>query len=225
MADKEEKEQQQAVNSLLEYVVKAMKEGKDKPAIVSGLIEAGMEEDAAREVVGAVYDKVAAQAQAESFTPAALVPGAIGGVLAALVGGGVWAAIAIAANAEIGFVAIGVGWLAGQGVVRLSGGKKGLPLQFLAVAAGILGILAGKYGTFYYYLKDYVAENHGAEAAASISPWAGNVLGGFVGALPEILGGYDALWALLAILAAWSVPKGLGIKAPQTAASVSMTPR
>ncbi|MEW5736664.1 MAG: hypothetical protein AB1921_17600 [Thermodesulfobacteriota bacterium] len=225
MGEDNEKAQQEAVRDIFGLVVRLMKDGQDKPAIVRRLTDYGMEESAAREVVGAIYDKVAKQAEAERVTPASLVPAAVGGVAAALASGALWAVIAVVAKAEIGFVAIGVGYLAGLAVVRASGGRKGLPMQLIASLSSILGVAAGKYGTFYHYFKAFLVDKYGEEALAALQPWSGEVLGVFASALPDMLSGYDALWVILALATAWSIPKSSGIKAAPSLASTSLGPK
>lgn len=67
----------------------------------------------------------------------------IGGIVAAVVGGAIWAGIAIATDFEIGYVAIGIGALAGFAVAAL--GKNGsASLGMIAGACALLGLLAGK---------------------------------------------------------------------------------
>lgn len=52
------------------------------------------------------------------------IPGAlVGGLLAALIGAAIWAAVTVITNFQIGFMAIGVGILAGLGVRHLGGGS------------------------------------------------------------------------------------------------------
>ena len=47
--------------------------------------------------------------------------------------------IGIVTNLEIGYVALGVGWLAGMAVVIGAGKTKGLPLQVISVGCAALG--------------------------------------------------------------------------------------
>jgi hypothetical protein len=71
-----------------------------------------------------------------------LVFGIIGGAVAAAVGAGIWAAVTVLTNYQIGWMAIGVGVLVGM-AVRLAG--KGIDMSFGIVGAGLslLGCLAG----------------------------------------------------------------------------------
>ena len=66
-----------------------------------------------------------------------------GGGIAAVIGGGVWALIAHATGYEIGWIAIGVGFLCGLGVRYLGKGETNL---FRGIGAGsaFFGIVLGK---------------------------------------------------------------------------------
>ena len=69
--------------------------------------------------------------------------GVFGGVVAACIGGGLWAFIALHTGFELGVLATGVGWMAGVGV-GLSGCRSDTA-QLLAVVSVMAGLLLGKY--------------------------------------------------------------------------------
>ena len=117
----------------------------------------------------------------------------------------------IATGYEIGFVALAVGWLCGMGVVLMSKGQKGVPLQIIAAVASVLGILVGKYISFYDALKTILAQE-GAELSEEISIFSMKMIQFFIDNLSSIAGGFDILWIVLAIVIAWSLPKASGIK-------------
>jgi hypothetical protein len=78
---------------------------------------------------------------------ARLVRATIAGGVAALIGGGVWAGIAIATGGfEIGYVAWGVGLLCGFAVSKLGRGH-GTIFQVMAVVCSLVGIGIGKVAT------------------------------------------------------------------------------
>ncbi len=108
----------------------------------------------------AVCQTCAASIQAELAAEKAGVlhmPGAIlGGFIAALVGAGAWAAITIITNLQIGYVAVGVGFLAGLGTFIGAGKKKGAPLQAVAAACAALGLIVGKYFIYAHFIVEYV---------------------------------------------------------------------
>jgi hypothetical protein len=66
-------------------------------------------------------------------------------------------------------MAWGIGLLSGFAVMFAARGKKGLPLQVIAVLSSIAGIVIGKYGTFFYWVRESIREEYGAEAAADLS--------------------------------------------------------
>ncbi|MBC7645006.1 MAG: hypothetical protein H7123_07755 [Thermoleophilia bacterium] len=84
--------------------------------------------------------------------------GAAGAVVAAVVAGVAWGAIVWQTNYEIGFAAIGVGFLVGKAMAIVTGNKRGRQLQVIAVLASVLGILVGKYMTVYFVLRDQGAD-------------------------------------------------------------------
>ena len=72
-------------------------------------------------------------------TPLALVAG----IIAAFVGGGIWAALVFATNLEIGWVAWGIGGLVGLAMSRATVNRsRGLAVA--AAALAVLGLAAGK---------------------------------------------------------------------------------
>ena len=68
--------------------------------------------------------------------------GIVGGIIGAVIGAAAWAVVTVATGYQIGWMAVGVGFLAGYGV-RLMG--KGISKQFGIVGAilSLLGCLAG----------------------------------------------------------------------------------
>jgi hypothetical protein len=86
-------------------------------------------------------------------------------------------------------------------------GRKGLPLQLVAVVSAALGIFIGKYFTFYSALKAYAAEEFGAEVVAQMSMLSPGVIQIFAESLGAMVSGFDALWVVLAVVTAWGIPK------------------
>jgi len=90
------------------------------------------------------------------------------GLGAGVIAGGLWFAIVMVTQHELGLVAIGVGWLVGQAVVLGSGGKPGLRLQLLSV----LIALATMAGAEYFILRDavvaYLGEQVGVSQASTL---------------------------------------------------------
>ena len=71
-----------------------------------------------------------------------LLVGTIGALIGALLGAVAWAAITASTNFQIGYMAIGVGFLAGFGM-RLLGGGHGRAGGIVAGAVALLGCLFG----------------------------------------------------------------------------------
>ena len=202
---------------LFQFVAGEMKAGTDKSGIAAKLQEQGMDRTESEQLVDTVYRQVAEAVKQEAFSPASLIPALVGGVVAALIGGAVWAGIVVLTDYEVGFIAWGIGALCGFAVVMASNGRKGVPLQIVAVATAMLGIVIGKYFSFYHFLKQYLAEEEGAEAAQQVSLFSMGLVQYFVQTLPGMLGLYDVLFFGLAILTAWGIPRGSGIKVPSGA--------
>ena len=76
-------------------------------------------------VCAACREQILAELKAEEAQTPHLLAGAALGAVAAVAGGAVWAAVAIITHLAIGYVAIGVGYLAGFGVWLGAGRKKG----------------------------------------------------------------------------------------------------
>ena len=72
-----------------------------------------------------------------------LIRATIAGGVAALVGGGVWAGLAIGLGVELGYVAWGIGLLCGFAVSKLGRGH-GTIFQVMAVVCSLVGIGIGK---------------------------------------------------------------------------------
>ncbi|MEK7449441.1 MAG: hypothetical protein AAB019_08155 [Planctomycetota bacterium] len=159
--------------------------------------------------------KLAMELQMQRVKGADIVTGLLGGGLAAIVAAVIWAGLVILTGYEVGYVAIGVGALAGYGVYLAAGRKRGVTLQIIAAVVGITGILIGKYIAFYYFLKQYITE-HGSEfsedALTQISLFSFNLVSLFITSIQEWFSGYDILWVILAVYTAYRIPRVLKIK-------------
>ncbi len=212
MSENDAKKEKEAAEQLHAFVVQLIKGGAGIPEIAQKLEEAGIEKVEAGELAEKMYHVVMEQAQKEQLDSGSIVTGAVGGIAAAAVGGAVWGLIIIFANYELGIVAWGIGLLAGLAVVLFARGKRGTPLQIVAVISGILGIVIGKYISFYHYLKIAVEEEHGVEAAQGVVIFSAQVIQLFVENIGSMLSGFDILWVVLAVYTAWRIPRGIGIK-------------
>lgn len=206
--------QDEAAKSVVNFIVQRMKTGASNAVIAQGLVAMGMDAGESSRVVDAVSTEVIRVARQQRPTGSAVLAGLIGGALAALIGGVAWGLIVARTDFEIGFMAWGLGLLAGFGVVLFARGKKGVALQTVAVVTSVAGIGLGKYVLFTEILRRVMLERVGAEAAARVTVLSAKVLGVFLQSLSQILTPYDGLWVVLAVLTAWRIPKGLGVKTP-----------
>ena len=206
MSEEEQASEQEAIQNLYAFVVEEMKAGTTKI-----------------EMTGTIYDEIAAAVQKEQYTGSALMPGLVGGLFGAVIGGGVWAAIVVLTDYEIGIIAWGIGALCGFAVVWFAKGRKGPPLQMVAVATSVLGIVIGKYLTFYYFLREAMLTEYAEQDLEGFSVVSMEVIRYFIESAPELLSGYDILWVVLAVITAWRIPQGSGINVDPPAQS-AITP-
>jgi len=218
MSEEETGTQEEQVQQLYAFVAAEMKTGANKADIAAKLQEQGVGRTDAEQMVDTIYREIAAVVQKEQFTPGALMPAVVAGILAAALGGAVWAGIVVVTDYEVGFVAWGIGALCGFTVVLATRGRKGRPLQIVAVASSVLGILIGKYFTFYYFLTQMVADEQGTESVDWASALSPEVIQIFTENIGSMLGAYDLLWVGLAVFTAWGIPRGSGISVPDSAA-------
>jgi hypothetical protein len=137
------------------------------------------------------------------LSPADLALAAIGGLVGALVGGVIWGLLVVAIDTELGIVAIGIGVLAGFGVVLAARGKHGMPLQVLAAFAAAIGIVFGKYFAFVQVVNDRFGPG-------TASVFDGRTFSAFADVTGDLFGGFDVLWIGFAVYTAWRIPQGQG---------------
>lgn len=84
----------------------------------------------------------------------------LGGVLGGILGAAVWAAIAYFLHLQIGWLAWGIGALAGGGSLVLIGGKDNATPATggAAVLAAVLCVLLGKFGAVYFALGNFQSQ-------------------------------------------------------------------
>lgn len=140
--------------------------------------------------------------QAETQNPN-LVVALLFGLAAGLVAGTVWHVIVIVTGYEIGYVAIGVGWLIGLAVHIGSGRKRAASLQVLSSAITLMTLLVANYFTFLHFLRkalvEQKTEGYGGEFFF-ISPFEPSFLQDLVSPIGLLI------WAI-ALYVAFSVPK------------------
>jgi hypothetical protein len=189
-------------------VAEQMRDGTDQETIAAMLEDRGLDRVQARSFVDTVYPQLARVAEEERYTGSALGPGIAGGLIAAVVGGFLWGLIVILSEYEIGIAAWGIGFIVGFGVVRFAGGAKGTPLQVVAVVSSVLGIVIGKYISYAYFFKQAVSDRFDVD----ISYFDSQIFRAFRENLGDVFGGFDLIWAGLAVVTAWKLtrPSGFG---------------
>jgi len=91
--------------------------------------------------------------------------GIIGGALGGLVGALIWAGVSYFAGYEIGWIAWGVGGLVGLGCVWAGKGSGNL-LGTAAVVIAVLSIIAGKYVTVEFSIRNEIGSEQGVLQSA-----------------------------------------------------------
>ena len=149
--------------------------------------------------------QIASELAAEQAQAASLPMALAGGVLGAIVCGAAWAAMVVITNLEIGYAAVGVGFVTGWGVLLGSRKKKGRNLQWIAVACSVLGLLIGKY----FIVAHFAIKGSGAD----LSLFDPRLVKVFFKVLPDTLSPFDALWAFIALRMAWRIPRPTTLQA------------
>lgn len=131
-----------------------------------------------------------------------LLAAAGGGLAGALAGAAVWAGVAVVTNMEVGYIAVLVGFLTGFGVKLGAGKQRGPTLQYLAAGLSVIGLVAAKYMLF-----AVTVVKMGHEHGVDLSYFDERIMSVFPDALGELLGVLDVLFLVLALGAAYRVPK------------------
>jgi hypothetical protein len=133
----------------------------------------------------------------EDRSAAALyVPAILAGLVAAIAGGIAWGLIVKSTDYEIGFAAAGIGFLTGLAVRTATRGARGLPLQVIAVACALLGIVLGKYLAFVWVLQE-------SAPGLNISVLSEDAFNLFRRNLDIVFDWIDLLWVGFAVYTAW----------------------
>ncbi len=124
------------------------------------------------------------------------------GLAAAVAGGVVWGLIGRWSNYEVGVAAWGIGFIVGTAVVFGSRGRRGLPLQLLAVVLALAGILIGKYLSFVW-----VNQSDLEKLGISLPVFSRSTWDLFMDAKSDVWSGWDLLWIGLAVVTAFRIPQ------------------
>lgn len=146
----------------------------------------------------------------------------IGGLIAAIVGGAVWAVIAASTEYEVGLIAILIGALTGYAVVLFSNKRIATVHKIIAVIFALLGILLGKYLTVVYFTSQLFGDIGMMELAFDVE-----IIREFFATITDYFSEpIDLLFIVLAILSAWRIPARMAkTSLASTASSSDQAPR
>jgi hypothetical protein len=153
--------------------------------------------------------KVENEFQAET-EGANLVGAAFVGALAAIAAGLVWFGVVVATKYEVGFLALGLGWLVAFAVVWGSGKKRGALLQILSAGITLVTMVASEYFILRYIaLQGLIQEGYDVSRVPLFLPISDiiNVMVEYLKAEPTTL----LFWAL-AVWQAFVIPAGRKLK-------------
>ncbi|WP_020618146.1 hypothetical protein [Paenibacillus daejeonensis] len=128
----------------------------------------------------------------------------LGALVAAIVGGALWAAVVVLTEYELGLIAWAIGGMTGFAVGFLSDRRATQIHQIIAVIASLLGILLGKFFAFSYIINDGLTDF-----------FHSFVIQLFMEVFPELFSMFDILFVLFAVVTAWRLPAAMSAKPQQ----------
>lgn len=141
----------------------------------------------------------------------------IGGLIAAILGGVVWAAVAAMTEYEVGLIAILAGVLCGYAVVLFSNKQIATVHKIIAVVFSLIGILLGKYLTVVYFTAQLYTDMSMMNLVFN-----GEMISAFVETFTEYFSEpIDLLFVVLAIVSAWQIPGRMAKTSMASEASTS----
>jgi len=139
--------------------------------------------------------------QAEIENPN-LILAVLAGLAAAAAGTLVWYGVVVITNYQLGFIAVGVGWLVAMAVIFGSGRKRGPTLQAISVAITLVALVMSEYLIVRYSLVQYLAEQGFTEIAVFLP--LGAMLELVITSIQENL--FTLIFWAIALWAAFSTP-------------------
>jgi hypothetical protein len=218
MADdkKKAREHEEAKRKLISYITEQIKQSVPDETIINNLASAGISQENGRTLVEVVRRQMLAQAEKEQLSAGSIAVALLAAGVASVIGGILWGLIVRLTNYEIGYMATGIGVLSGFAIVWFSD-RRGTTLQIIAVISALIGIGIGKYLSFFAVLKDYLALEYGEAAVQGLTVFSTDAMRVFFSAIGDLFSPYDILWIVLAIIAAWRIPRGVGMSTTQLA--------
>lgn len=144
----------------------------------------------------------------------------VGALIAAVLGGALWAVIAAQTEKEIGLIAIVIGAMAGYAVVLFSNKRIATIHKIIAVVFSLVGILLGKYFTVTYFAAEI------NDTSVMDLVFTGEMISAFAETIQEYFSDpLDALFILLAVVSAWRIPGRMAKTSLASEASSGEAPR
>ena len=198
---------------VLMHVVNQLQAGVDRTTIARGLEDQGMERQDAHGLVNAVHADMLQTIESERVSSGALFGAVAGAVVAAILGGIIWGQIVLWTDYEIGWMAIGMGAVTGFAALVVSGGKRGLLIQVVAVGAALFGVAFGKYFIYVTLVRENLMPAGSPSRFSLLFEEA--MVQAFIEDASLVFGFFDLLWVALAVYTAWRIPKGVGLRLPK----------
>ncbi len=152
------------------------------------------------------FVKVMEELANEVSTPKDLPMAILGGLLGALLGAILWVLVVVITNFQSGFVAIGVGWLAGQGVALFVKRRKSFQLQIVSAIFAAIGCGFGYVAITAHDIVKYIkAENIKADEKVDISYFDMNLWLASIEAQPKNLDFFAWLMIAIAVYFSWRI--------------------
>jgi hypothetical protein len=132
------------------------------------------------------------------------------GLVAGIVAGAIWSAIEILTGYQVGYVALGAGYLIGYAVIWGSGKKRGMNLQIISALITLLSIAGASYYSILHSANKYAATELAKEGKSLsgfvwVSPFNPNLLSDMISPMTLFIWG-------LGIYIAFRVPQSRKLK-------------
>jgi ribosomal protein L37AE/L43A len=138
-----------------------------------------------------------------------LMKGTLFSFIGAMIGAGIWMAIIVGTGLESGYIAWGLGGIAGIGMALGHEDDDGTAAGIIAAVMSIVGILAGKLGAYEYYKSN--PASLGIEGLETLDPNELAQFGEFLDqsvSMMDLMSPVDAIFIILAACTAYKLGSG-----------------
>jgi hypothetical protein len=126
-------------------------------------------------------------------------------VVAAAAGAAAWALMVVVTDHSFGVAAAGLGVLAGELMLRFTGGWRGVVPVAVAAVAVVVALVVGKYAAFAYLVHRDAEQRYGAVGARYFGYTSGHTWTAFHASLGSQFSPLYLLWVGLGVLVAWRI--------------------